>query len=681
MHAYCSRCVVWLIAALTASSAGSQQEDVSMYDQRNRAETLRRDVSFADLPQYKPAASGTRVVLDVCEAVNTFDGVQLRHRSYNNSLVGPTIRVRPGALLEIRVVNHLLAEPANGHGASATRGYNTTNLHTHGLHVSPQSPADDVFREITPGQSFNFQFQIPADHPAGTFWYHPHKHGSTALQLASGMAGALIVEGGLDSAPGVREADEKVLVIQQFFYRPVPGESAIIHPDDVYQTEQASPDAKLQTAINGQVTPTIVMRPGEVQRWRIVDAGIHDPLNLKLPGMKLFEIAVDGLTLGALVERDSIELHPGYRSDVLVQAPLELPPAAGNVHVMTTEVSNPNRSARGHVVEATDILKVVISGPPKIMALPRSEDLRAYAPLTDADVPTDAQITGERIIRMAPYTINDHEFEPDFVEIRPEVETAEKWKLVGATGGHPFHIHVNPFAVPVPSGDQNPNKWLWRDTLFVERGESKAVTMRTWFRKYTGKTVIHCHMLDHEDLGLMQAIEIVSGPSAAARTAPAAAAARSTAAPAWAAVDSASGEIVSQDKFAGKTLLMVLHRGVKCVLCAEQLALLAERQKRFERLGIDIVAICPFLPAPTEIAQLRQDKQITYPLLVDASLATFEKFKCVGGDGVPQHGLFLIEPGGRILWQSRGDSAETDVNRILSQCLKALNDFKRIAKP
>ena len=102
---------------------------------------------------------------------------------FNGTSPGPTLRVRPGDLLRVRLVNHI-DQP--------------TNLHTHGLHVSPHGNGDNPFVTIDPGDGFDYAIRIPADHPAGTFWYHPHHHGTVADQIFAGLVGALLVEGETD---------------------------------------------------------------------------------------------------------------------------------------------------------------------------------------------------------------------------------------------------------------------------------------------------------------------------------------------------------------------------------------------------------------------------------------------------------------------------------------------------
>jgi FtsP/CotA-like multicopper oxidase with cupredoxin domain len=135
-------------------------------------------------------------------ATQTYDKVHLR--SYNGTdvspdtpYVAPTIEVKPGQTVRIDLDNQLPTDPtcAGQHPLNTPHCFNTTNLHSHGLWVSPTGNSDNVLLSIGPQQQFEYEYNIPEDHPAGTFWYHTHQHGSTALQVSSGMAGALIVRG------------------------------------------------------------------------------------------------------------------------------------------------------------------------------------------------------------------------------------------------------------------------------------------------------------------------------------------------------------------------------------------------------------------------------------------------------------------------------------------------------
>lgn len=630
------------------------------YDQRNLTEALEHRESFLRLPEQLPTDDGTNLTLEVSQAINVVNGVRLRHHAYNGGVAGPTIRVRPGDHLRIHLENHLPAEPTVAHGENEPHGFNTTNLHTHGLHVSPRKPADDVLCEIPPGGDFQFDFFLPSDHPAGTFWYHAHKHGSTAFQLASGMAGALIVEGGLDEVPEIRAAEEKVLVIQQFVIRPVAGDVAIVDPQDVYE-ELVSP----VTTINGVATPTIVLRPGEVQRWRLVHAGLEEPFTLELPGVKLYEIAVDGLATGYLLEKPAVELHPGNRVDLLVKAPRDETTQLG-----VSQVRNPKRNFRSQPPEPKGVMRVVVAGVPLDMPLPTPESLRPYAAFTDADVPSDAEIAQQRrfemelrILPSEEFLINNSAFDPHQVMATLRLGTAEKWTLVGKAGGHPFHVHVNPFAVRRPASDPNPNRWQWRDTMFVEF--EQEIEARTWFREFTGETVLHCHILDHEDQGMMHKIEIVphgTPPVAAGRGAPALPLPLVDEAPGGASVASAIAAPAEQ----GKPSLVVFHRGLACEHCAQQVKLLAQQAAAFDAAGVQVVAISPELPAADELHDFLTKHGVQFPLLSDPNLGAFDQFGCLK-DQRPLHGAFLRGPDGRVLWSQVGEEPVLDLEGVLTQ--------------
>jgi FtsP/CotA-like multicopper oxidase with cupredoxin domain len=311
------------------------------------------------------------------------------------STPGPTLRVRraagstPGDSLSILLVNDLPApttptdqcNPACPAGdttccpppgqpcpSSCTKGCpqetfpecfhgdNVTNLHFHGTHVSPQAPQDYVLLELAPartraemighthtrGQAATGQFQyainpFPSNQAEGTHWYHPHKHGSVSVQVLNGMAGALIIEGPFDDwLEGFYDGGltEQVMVIQQLdsdlnFFRKDPSYKAP-HP-----------------LVNGQANPVVTMRPGEIQRWRLVNATMQASAQFAIgfesenaPALK--QIAQDGVQFAPanygsqpLLNQNpgKVQLSPGNRVDLLVQAP-----ATPGTHLLTFEV-------------------------------------------------------------------------------------------------------------------------------------------------------------------------------------------------------------------------------------------------------------------------------------------------------------------------------------------------------
>ena len=465
-------------------------------------------------------------------AHNEIAGCDVHHRSYNGLLTGPTLRLKPGDTLDLTIVNSLPPNPfIEPTDPSKPHDFNTTNFHTHGLHVDPTGISDNVLRKMKPRKkpgdpapSYRVLIAIPKDHPPGTFWYHAHVHGSTAIQVSSGMAGALIIEGGLDDVPDIKKAKEKILLFQQISYD---NNGEIEDFDEIFGFDESGRDnwaevLKRETTINGQIVPVIRMRPGEVQRWRLIHGGIRETLMVHLTGHSLYEISVDGLALGKCVRWDGmpekrVELQPGYRSDVLVKA-------KGQGTYWLVDGETPAELSLMSVGEKRKVLaKVVVEGDPMDMRLPCDQDELKYL------VPLD-RITAEELDRggkqkvvfcvcevtdksgkkVNVFTVDGKSFDPKKNIRELKLGSADEWTLStdekSVAANHPFHIHVNPFQVE-RKGPDGKLEWIWRDTLLVKQGP--PVTIRSRYVRYTGKFVLHCHILDHEDQGMMQVVNIV----------------------------------------------------------------------------------------------------------------------------------------------------------------------------
>ncbi|MDY6782082.1 MAG: multicopper oxidase family protein [Cyanobacteriota bacterium] len=272
---------------------------------------------------------------------NVYENVKLRgyvgtDTNPDTPYVGPTIEVNPGDTVRINLENNLPEVPGckvSPEDINIPHCFNGTNLHTHGLWISPTGNSDNVLLSINPGEKFQYEFNIPPDHPAGTFWYHPHRHGSTVLQVASGMAGALIVRG--DRKPekfpfqtetplykhgdidtllaGLKEIEgnemlERVLVFQQIPYACLDRNGKIKEKKedgkvvawvcdssdtggiefykDSKKNELFGPrtweESGRYTSINGEVIPTITdAKAGQIERWRMIHAGIRNTISLE----------------------------------------------------------------------------------------------------------------------------------------------------------------------------------------------------------------------------------------------------------------------------------------------------------------------------------------------------------------------------------------------------------------
>jgi FtsP/CotA-like multicopper oxidase with cupredoxin domain len=236
-----------------------------------------------------------RVRLEVAETTVTLAGRSAHMLTYNGTVPGPTLRLRPGDRLQVELVNRLSVP---------------TNLHTHGLHVSPKGNADNTLDvHVHPGESFQYDIQLPDDHTPGPFWYHPHEHHLVADQIWSGLYGAIVVE---DAGPEVPVTRDRVLVVSDTTL------DDDGHPVHVSEWERMKGREGRLVLVNGQLTPTLEARPGERERWRIINTCTSRFLKLRLDGHQVDLLATD---IGRLAEPrrvDEVEVLNSGRVDVLV---------------------------------------------------------------------------------------------------------------------------------------------------------------------------------------------------------------------------------------------------------------------------------------------------------------------------------------------------------------------------
>src|SRR5882672_3748340 len=210
----------------------------------------------------------------------------------------PTLRVSPGDRLKIAYINDLPSQPHEKCLIGPCR--DMTNLHFHGLTVSPDAPQDDVLNMMAmPGHALHYNVQIPKDHPPGLYWYHTHPHGESYQQALDGMSGALVIEGIESYFPALAGLRERVLVVR--------GRSV---GNDVQSKElkqrvelrvdvcggEPEPPEEIMT-VNGVVRPPIEIAPGERQFWRLVNASADRYLDLQLEGQSFEIVAMDGMPI------------------------------------------------------------------------------------------------------------------------------------------------------------------------------------------------------------------------------------------------------------------------------------------------------------------------------------------------------------------------------------------------
>jgi len=623
-------------------------------------------------------------------------------RSYNGHLVGPTLRVKPGDTMRITVKNDLPTQPWKKDSMNTLHDFNTTNLHTHGLHVSPNGISDNVLIEIGPGATQDYEIVIPKDHPCGTFWYHAHHHGSTAANVASGMSGALIIEGDLDKVPEIKAAKERVMVLNQipYIYKNTlddgnGGTVTFNFPEGIIEEKLAGyifgpgdwAALGRYTTVNGVQLPVIRMKPGQIERWRIVDSGQREQIDLQLtamdgssPGIPFHEIAVDGLPLGKSIQKDVLELLPGYRSDVLVKAP-DKP----GEYLLVDQAVTSGINGEGEPLKY--VARVVIEGDPVAMKLPADSSMAQFRLPTLKDAKIDLQQTA--VYGILPtangnvrFTIDGESFNMDQAK-ELLLGNTDEWTVSVKNGGtintgHPFHIHVNPFEVysilgPKDPADPNSPQVeqltggpVWRDTIWVPN--NGTVKFRTQYTKFIGTFVQHCHILDHEDQGMMQLVDIKDpkAPSTAALpTQPVPA--NGTPAPAFNRPDG-TGTFRSQSEFAGQRHVVFLFKGHGCLHCSQQVAEFTAMYEQFKAKGIQVIGITS--DKPEVLKKALAQNPAPFPILSDPDGQAFAAYGCSRNNGFT-HGTFLVDEKGMVVWSTTGSGPYLNVSTLLEKNPKA----------
>ncbi|HLP28765.1 MAG TPA: multicopper oxidase domain-containing protein [Candidatus Didemnitutus sp.] len=456
----------------------------------------------------------------------TVAGKTLTSRLYNGSSPGPTYRLHRGELLRVLLKNQL---PPNPDQDSADQGnfpqrLNTTNLHTHGLNVSPSDSSDNVLLEILPGTDFQFHIQLPTDHAAGTYWYHPHHHTSTYGQVVSGLAGTIIVEDVNDplvTDPALLAIEDRIFVFSLFQY----DTATNTLPYPVRNTSAATAFSPYGTVtdspvlVNGMLNPKVTFRPGEIQRWRMINATYE--MNIDVRFLKIIEgdttqvvhqaIANDGLYFNTMKPSSHEIIPTGARLDFLVTAPSE--PGEYVMQVLTRDrqlVAQPD----------PQFITIVVAGDPIVPAM--SMPTRLPIPIAQGDI-RDDEITGSRTIVFnvgdfadlatdptvvsRSFTIDNAPFDHNVVNITLQSGAVEEWTIINnSTDFHPFHIHVNEFQAIEKNGVKF-DPPIWWDVMLLDTMSTYKIRHR--FGPASGKTVMHCHYLPHEDWGMMNLIDIL----------------------------------------------------------------------------------------------------------------------------------------------------------------------------
>jgi len=461
----------------------------------------------------------------------------LNYQAPIGTVEAPTWYLNPGDELILNLTDQLVANPLQPPQGYRMRGMApmtmnegacqggtvtglTTNMHFHGLNIPPTCHQDDVLTTLiqpfTP--AFTYRTQIPKNEPPGLYWYHPHPHGFTTIQVNGGAAGALIVNGIEKVKPQVAGLPQRVLIIRQQFQNPnswLPGTNEL--------TLNFVPIIAPSTTV-----PVIQMTPGAKEFWRVANASTQAFLTLQiLNGGKpqnLEAIAYDGVPVQTDREMTSILLAPAARAEFIMQGP-----AAGGTEVFQTAgyYTGPVGNSNPQMVLANIVPVANAVEPP---AVPRVASGAQSMPAQRFGGLLTQAITARRKLYFAEATQGSNGPTEYFIAVEgrqpklfnvndpPAIETqvgaVEDWTIENRSGEtHAFHIHQIHFLVMEVNGKPVPDPEL-HDTITVPywkgKGAFPSVKIRLDFRdpEIAGTFVYHCHILDHEDGGMMAKIRV-----------------------------------------------------------------------------------------------------------------------------------------------------------------------------
>ncbi len=518
------------------------------------------------------------------------------HFAYNGSTTPPTLRLVPGDTLFVNLTNNLPAPPAG-----QTMQHDAVNLHYHGLHVSPNAPGDDSIDMLAqPGQTLNYQIKIPANHPTGLYWYHTHSHGEAERDTLSGMSGALVIDGIAAYAPQIASMQERIIIARDAVLpggvlpaidrgqaaamkfamekgvsvhgMTMPGVATdgrnrgelrgstnaatrnpfvAINPNyKKFVRAAVATDSHCTTAeaaahaltINGQTRPSIGIRPGEQQFWRMVNAGSDTYLDVAVDNTALSILAIDGVPIGngtgtpTSMSVSHYVLPPASRVEFVVTGP----PAGSATSYLRTNCFDAGGSGIAMPAQTlasidpttslTDFVAHRPSGMPTAMAgmkgMAASENPAARISATAiaphfrsaAALKSLAVAQTRTVVYDDQNHINGQAYDPAAAPMfYAQSGTTEEWTVVNNSSQvHTFHIHQIHFLVEAINGVTQSQEFV-QDNVNVPAATASGPGSVKVLLDFTdpldvGTFLFHCHILSHEDAGMMAKIRIGTAP-------------------------------------------------------------------------------------------------------------------------------------------------------------------------
>lgn len=434
--------------------------------------------TFRNPPEIRSANGVLQATLVAKPATFQINGKKVTSTVYNGSFIPPVLRVHPGETIQLRLKNNS-SQP--------------TNIHYHGFDVTPIPPSDNVFVKASQnGGTYDYRVPIPQAQQSGMYWYHPHFHTKAEVQVLGGLSGGLIVEGLQDKLPAsFRGIKEQIML-----FKDIPIKNGQIPPD--FDSEQPT-----NRTLNGLINPTINIAPGETQLWRIANIGADIYYQLQLEGHTLHIVDIDGNPVNNVSAVRSLLVPPGKRYDVLVQGGKQ-----GTYAFKTLQYNTgPDGDQYPTVTMATLRSQGSAQTPVAIPTTLPSQllDLR------------QAEITRERTIVFSDaadgdtFLINGKLFDSRRIDASIPLGSTERWIIRNSSNEqHVFHIHQVGFQIVSVNGKPQDFDGYHDIVNVLQKGEVEVIIPFTNPVITGAEFVYHCHILAHEDKGMMAIAKVIA---------------------------------------------------------------------------------------------------------------------------------------------------------------------------
>nr|CCA20351.1 conserved hypothetical protein [Albugo laibachii Nc14] len=490
--------------------------------------------------------------------------ISFNTRSYSGRIPAPTIKICRGDTLIMRITNML----------SEHEDANITNLHAHGLHVSPEWHFDNVLTKIASGETLEFVYTIAFEHPTGTFWYHPHHHGSVNTQITGLMAGALIV---VDDEyhplfpTQLAMMEDIVMVLQGICFINCTNNhdtiiSALVNrygnveprSSDFWTQVEVDPSismiqdmTQVHLIVNGQYVPRLTLITGEFKRFRWINAISNNLVELISPECEMFAIASDGVYRnGPPLQKAVLVIPPGGRSDILIRCKqagtylISAESAASRVHLLGKV--NDHRVASQPIVtlevyDDIERMSTIVTELP--LKLPfEYEHVVNLVDIPSAAIPEYNKYDYEFSMETIPdpsipnkskdiYSVNRKVFDEQYINHTMRVNEVQEWQISTRNYGtgcdpiqpshlpckrlvHPFHIHATNFQIVAKEKDFDPFDLLYEIGEWRDTipiyYEAKILVRFMPKNHMIGRVLTHCHISSHSDQGMAQMTQVIT---------------------------------------------------------------------------------------------------------------------------------------------------------------------------